>query len=112
MDSYPADHQSALTEAFARWEAFLRSDASEYGSAFWRLAMQVINDFGPTRAAGENPLNALAWTNLSKLSSVKSTAPEADAALQRHQVLANVLLKLEGMNYGPSPLSDETSRPR
>jgi hypothetical protein len=43
---------------------------------------------------------------------VKATAPEADAALQRHQALAMVLLKLERMNYGLSPLGDETSRPR
>jgi hypothetical protein len=43
---------------------------------------------------------------------VRATAPEADAALQRHQVLTNVLLKLERMNYGLSPLGDETSRPR
>jgi len=81
MDSYSADDQSARTEAFARWEAFLRSDASEYGSAFWRLVMRVLNDFGPACSLGESPLEALAWTNLSKLNSVKATAPEAEAAL-------------------------------
>ncbi len=80
-DSYSVDDQSARTEAFERWESFLRSDASQYGSAFWRLAMRVLNDFGPPCPAGENPLDALAWTNLSKLNSVKATAPEADAAL-------------------------------
>lgn len=80
-DSYSADDQMARTEAFERWESFLRSDASGYGSAFWRLAVRVLNDFGPNCAPGESPLEALAWTNLSKLNSVKATAPEADAAL-------------------------------
>ena len=90
----------------------MRSDASECGAAFWRLAMQVINDIGPPCAAGKSRLDAFAWTNLSKLNVVRATAPEADAALQRHQVLTNVLLKLERMNYGLSPFSDEASRPR
>ena len=83
MDSYSAGDHLARTEAFALWEAFLRSDASEYGVAFWRLAMQVIDDIGPPCAA-----------------------------LQRHQALAKVLLKLEWTNYGLSPLGDETSRPQ
>ena len=73
----------------------MRSDASEYGGAFWRLAMQVINDIGPPCAAGKSRLDAFAWTNLSKLNGVRATAPEADAALQRDQALAMVLLKLE-----------------
>ncbi|MDP2258624.1 MAG: hypothetical protein Q8J89_02760 [Caulobacter sp.] len=74
--------------------------------------MQVINDIGPPCAAGKSRLDASALTNLSKLNGVKATAPEADAALQRDQALAMVLLKLERVNYGLSPVVDETSRPR